>query len=162
MISLLPFSSRYADFVSVFYNDPAYSHFSRGVKRYVKFDDCVVMDKILGLEILMIFDDVKNCVIGMIELREEDRVCKWAMAIHKEEQNARFGNEARIALERYCRDRIGARMLYTEVLSIDHYLGAHLSKNGYRHAGTIEEYAFVDGKYQDTLIYYKEVKDGDR
>lgn len=157
MISLLPFSSQYATVVQEFYNDQAYSHFSRGVKRFVKFEDCTRFDQIMGFDILMVYCDVKQCVIGMIELKEEDRVCRWSMVIHTDEQNLKFGNETRLALELYCKNKIGARMMYTEVLAIDHHLANHLAKNGYRHAGTIEGYCFVDGKYEDTLIYYKEV-----
>lgn len=157
MIHLLPFSPQYAQVVMNFYNDPAYSHFSRGVKRLMKLEDCSRFDDTMGSDALMVYDDVKNCIVGMIELKVEDRICRWSLVIDKADQREKIGHQARLALELYCKKKIGARMMYTEALAIDEHLGNYLARHGYRHAGTIEKYSFVDGNYEDTLIYYKEV-----
>lgn len=153
-MNLIPFNSIFGEQIQKYYLLPQYSHFARGMRHYLTLEECQHLPQILGREVLIICDNQK--MIGMIALKEEVlNVTNFSIVLDSTEQKKGIGYEALEAIESYCFNIRGDRIVMTEIVSSDSWLKNGLLKKGYTYCGSIPGYNIVNGEEKDVSIFFK-------
>lgn len=153
-LSLIPFDPIYAEYVWMFYYDPAYSHFSRGVTRYLTKQEVLHINEVINREILIVLCDGKPCGIQTLFNDAPDSFY-GGFALDVEHQKQKLLLPAAQLAEEYVFKKRAGDILKLEVLSKDVFLINALKKIGYLVVGEIKKYIKVNGVFEDMTMLYK-------
>ena len=156
-MQLVPFDPRCAEQVQPYYCDPAYSHWARGVIRFLTLEECSRLPDILRSEILMVVHE--DQMIGLTRFREEvPGTFNVSLILNKDLHGKKLAQPCMDLIEDYVIKVRGGRMVVAEFLVKDYWLGDGVLKRGWTKSGEIPSYVFCDGEFEDVCIFYKKLK----
>jgi RimJ/RimL family protein N-acetyltransferase len=153
-MKLLPFDSNSAKKLIEIFVDESYSGFTRHFGRMLTLSEIENLPAVIGQEVVFGVDG--DDLIGMATMNHlPHRVCSWGIAVLKKYQNHGMFSDLLDLVEKYCYNVRDIRMLTTGTVGSSQWQIEPLKRRGYKMAGTLPEYSFINGKFEDIIMYYK-------
>ncbi len=155
-MNLIPFHPSFSEQIHNWNLDPAYRRFFCGITKFLTLDECAHLPQVFQREILMISTGVSEKFVGMVSISDDPNgIAEFGLLVDKKAWGEGIGKEALQEIENYCFNVKGTRMLRCQVSTTDVACNHELVKNNFTLVGSIKDFSFINGKYEDNNLYYK-------